>query len=208
VRVNGSEKPKAGRVPAVKKEVLVRVHVVLMSALAIVLSASAVEADSLNCRLVGSCGIPGVPLTVAVAGSHAYVATLDSGLYVVNVGFPNHPAVVGSCRVPGMPVMPAVYWNHVYLTSLDSGLYVINVTDPQSPQVVGCFRSSADGDIQAVAVAGSYAYVTYGDSGLRVLDISNPQSPAQVSYLRTDGPAGDIKVSGSCAYVTEYDWGG
>ncbi|HTW90614.1 MAG TPA: hypothetical protein VMH22_02795 [bacterium] len=170
----------------------------LMFALSLLLVGMA-RADSLGVRLVGHCDTPGSASDVAVAGSYAYVADWNSGLRVITVADPAHPAEVGSVDTPSQAGWVAASGSYAYVAALSSGLHVISVSNPASPTEVGhCQTHGAFG----VAVSGSYAYV--GDSsGLRVISISDPAHPAEAGYCATTGSAEDVAVQGNYAYVVD-----
>jgi len=44
-----------------------------------------------------------------------------------------------------------------------------------------------------------------GGGGLRVVDVSNPASPTEIGFYDTPGWARGVAVSGSTAYVADYD---
>ena len=62
-----------------------------LALVALALTATVAQADSLNCRLVGSCDTPGSADGVAVAGNYAYVADMLSGLRIIDVTNPQSP---------------------------------------------------------------------------------------------------------------------
>jgi DNA-binding beta-propeller fold protein YncE len=130
--------------------------------------AAPVTADSLNCRLVGTCDTPGRALGVAVAGNHAYVADDEAGLRVISVSDPAHPSEVGYYDTPGDAYGVAVAGNYAYVADGFAGLRVISVSDPAHPSEVGYYDTPSHA--YGVAVAGNYAYVADVYAGLRVIE--------------------------------------
>jgi hypothetical protein len=173
---------------------------VLMVCLGLTLAWSAAQADSLNCRLVGSCDTPGSAGGVAVSGNYAYVADGPTGLRVIDVTNPQNPIEVGYCALPtGMATYPVVSGNYAYVANDVAGLRIIDVASPQNPTEVGHYDTP--GQASGVAVFGSYAYVADRYSGLRVIDITSSTNPTEVGYFVTPDAANCVVVSGNYAYV-------
>ena len=57
-----------------------------------------------------------------------------------------------------------------------------------------------------VAIQGNYAYVA-AQGAVSVLDISNPSHPVQIAAIDTPGSAEGIAISGTYAYVADWDSG-
>jgi hypothetical protein len=143
---------------------------------------------------VGSVDTPGSAQSVAVWGTHAYVADDVSGLQVINITNPASPEIVASVDTPGVAVDVAVFGTLACVADYDSGLHVIDITEPESPQIVG---SVDTGRTRSVAVSSTHAYVV--SDGLLVVDITNPANPQIVGSV--DTPGGGVAVSGNHAYV-------
>lgn len=164
-------------------------------AVLVFLVASAAQADSLNCRLVGQCDTPGWARGVVVAGSYAYVADGPARLRVIDVSNPVCPVECGHSDSGSYAQGVAVAGNHAYVADL-SGLRVIDVSDPANP--AECGYCSMSRDAFGVAAVGNYAYVGDGWGGLRVIDVSNPQSPTEVGVCSTPGIAWGVAIVGLC----------
>jgi hypothetical protein len=101
--------------------------------------------------------LPGLVKDIAVYGSYAYVACYDSGLHIVDVSDPAHPAEIGSYDAPGLAEGVAVSSSYAYVADNWEGLRIINISDPTRPSEVGFYDTP--GGAADVAVSGSYAYV-------------------------------------------------
>src|SRR5579863_7690148 len=161
--------------------------------------------------LVAQLATPASANDVRVSGSVAYVAQ-DSGLLLVDVTDPAHPARLGSLPLPGgRQVRLAVGGaGLVYLADLTFGLRVVDATNPMQPVAVGAL--ALPGTPRAVSLggtgqggygmAGSYAVVACGDGGVAVVDVSDPTAPVVVGATPPDQPrAGSVTVRGHYAYV-------
>jgi hypothetical protein len=175
----------------------------LLALVALALTATVAQADSLNVRLVGSCDTPGQAGGVAVSGNYAYVADDSAGLRVISVSDPAHPVEVGYYDTPGVASSVAVAGNYAYVADGATGLRVISVSDPAHPTEVGYYDTPGYAD--GVAVAGSYAYVA--DGCLRVISVSDPAHPVEVGYFNTPGFTYGVAVAGNYAYVACYTSG-
>jgi hypothetical protein len=154
---------------------------------------------------------PGSANDVRVSGTVAYVAE-DSGLLLVDVTDPTHPARLGSLAIPGgRQVRLAVGGGGlVYLVDLTFGLRVVNAGNPLQPVQVGSLAlpgtpravSLGGTGLGGFGLAGSYAVVACGDGGVAVVDVSDPTAPRQVGSTPPDQPrAGSVTVRGHYAYV-------
>src|SRR5579863_3839516 len=154
--------------------------------------------------LVAQLATPASANDVRVSGSVAYVAQ-DSGLLLVDVTDPAHPARLGSLPLPGgRQVRLAVGGaGLVYLADLTFGLRVVDATNPMQPVAVGAL--ALPGTPRAVSLggtgqggygmAGSYAVVACGDGGVAVVDVSDPTAPVVVGATPPDQPrAGSVTV--------------
>jgi hypothetical protein len=163
-------------------------------------------ADSLNVRLMGSCRTPGLAMAVAVSGGYAFVADWSSGLRVISLSDPAHPAEVGHIDTPDSAERIAVSGNYAYMTCLGAGLRIISVADPTHPTEVGSYDTP--GLSSGVAVDGSFAYVAGVDSGLWVISITDPAHPTVIGrWMESGTMTSSIAVAGHFVYVLDYSQG-
>jgi hypothetical protein len=156
--------------------------------------------DSLLCRLVGRCDVPGPCVGVAVSGDIACVALAESGMCVLDIGDTVNPSVVGR-YLHSRNYVSAVDMDGDYAYLADNyGLRVIDVSDPANPTQVGVYHTppSAIG----VTKVGNYAYVAAWTSGLRIVDVSTPTLPVEVGHCTTDS-ARTVVIAGNYAYVAD-----
>lgn len=154
--------------------------------------------DPAHPAVVGrSAVLPGIVGDVAVMGSHAYVATGESGLSVINIVDPVAPTEVGFYDGKNAEDV-AVAGDYAYITGRQD-LRIINVANPAAPTEVGFF--DAHGGTYGVAVAGNYAYVATGVKGLRIVDVADPTAPTEVGSFQTLGEARQVAAVGNTAYV-------
>jgi hypothetical protein len=139
---------------------------------------------------------------VAVLGSVACVASLGSGVYVLDVSNLAQPTVVGHYDTAGIAVTVVMQGTYVYVADGDNGLVVLDLTDPANPIAVGAL--SAGGNFyEDIAISGSRVYAA-DLAGLAVIDITDPTQPAELGYLSMVGlgkGTSGVAVSGSYAYV-------
>lgn len=159
--------------------------------------------DSENPVIVGGVETPGGAVSVAVWGTHAFVADSyiwdRSGLQVIDISNPENPQIVGSIDTPGDAKHVAVAGNYAYLADGDA-LQVIDISNPERPQII----RSLDVEAKYVTIAEYYAYV--GGDGFHVVDITNPEI-AQVVSSWPAANVSNIEISGNHAYFTRYDYG-
>ena len=163
--------------------------------------------SSAHPRTIGSLDVEGDPWSIAVSGSHAYVAG-DHGLRVFNVSDPARPRAVEVFNNEIRDV--AVQDERAYLTD-DTGLQVLDVSSPTTPRKIG--NLSLDGTAANLAVAGEYAYVAVNNQegdrnaggtshGLRIVDLSVPTAPRSVAAFDTPGPVSEVALERGQAYIT------
>jgi hypothetical protein len=172
--------------------------------LSLVLVAAA-SADSLNCRYVGGCDLPGDAWNVALSGNYAYIADDTSGLRVVDVSNPPSPAEVGYFDTPWNARGVALYSSYAFVADGGDGLWMINVADPAHPVQAGFFDGTP-GLMEDVAVVWPYAYVADNYLGLRIINVMNPDSLREVGRCPAT-LAWDVAVSGSYAYAARVSAG-
>jgi hypothetical protein len=162
-----------------------------------------VHADSLNCRLVGTCDLPGFEIDVEVQDSFAYLADFDYGLRIVNVADPQNPSEVGFWGATMITMGVAVRDTLVYAACGSTGLYVISAADKEDPQQVGhCGTPSVAAE---VALADTLLYVADRDAGLRIINVADPASPTEIGHVESLGVVNDVTVAGGYAYVVSAE---
>ena len=182
-----------------------KVAVLVMLVVGVVARADA--ADTLNCRLVGSCQLDGTG--VALFGNFAYVSDGDGSLYILDVSDPGAPYVVGRFDTTGMSRSVAVSGTFAYVIAYGSfnGLWIIDVSDPMEPRAVGQYYYPHNVGGIVLSVCFDYAYMPAGPYGLRILDMTDPQEPYEVAHWDGLGATRGVALSGNLAYVADMDSG-
>ena len=173
---------------------------------------SASHAGRLAQTAGGTAALDGA-LSVFVKGSHAYVASSESGaLEVIDISDSSAPSHAGKLADTegGAELTEAssvfVRGDYAYVAAGGSGgaLQIVDVSNPTSPSHAGKLSLN---DPMGVFVRGDYAYVAL-DSGdaLAVVDVRNPAEPRLVStHSLAVGGARRVHVAGNHAYVTQLD---
>jgi hypothetical protein len=134
---------------------------------------------------LSSVAIPGYANSVAVNGTHAYVAAGSAGLQIVGVSNREAPAVESSLSLNGNANDVAVVGTKAYVAAGSGGLVVADISNPLAPALAGA--AALPGTAWDVAVGNSTAFVAAGSSGLQVVDVSNPASPVSRGSLALPG---------------------
>lgn len=141
---------------------------------------------------------------VVVQKNLAYLAAMENGLVVLDVGNPAAIRAMGRI-VPELAFPDAktdkskinarglkLQKNLAYLCYDAGGVRVIDVADPKKPAEIGRYSNPAmNGKPRAynnIALNGSLAYVTVDYVGLEILDISNPRAIKLVSWWNPWNP--------------------
>ena len=139
---------------------------------------------------------------IVTSDSMAYITTMDSGTYAINISNVSSAGVIGRYRSPvatylgGLRIAKSS--NVVYLAYYD-GLLALDVSRPDSMKQASFFPTG--GFSSNVALKNNLAYLASGLSGLWILDISIPQQPRPVSNVMTGGFVSDVIVEENYAYL-------
>jgi len=166
-------------------------------------------ADTLNCRLVGSCQLPYAVIGVVLSGNFAYVSGSYGSLFILDVSDPTAPHEVGRFDTADYCNSVAVSGDLAYLTAYGSfdGFWIVDISDPQEPYAVGRYSSPCGGDDIVPSSDFDYAYMPADFKGLRVLDMSDPLEPYEVGHWDGLGKTRGVALSAKLAYVTDNDSG-
>lgn len=163
-------------------------------------------------HLVGNLPTPGIAVSVAVAGDHAYMGDYFGGnhFHVVGIADPTGPVLLGSVDLPirlnaveasggrvygvGDSYLPAIYT-----------LYVFDVDDPTQPAILGQLDLPDRGF--GMDVQGDLAYIACDGAGLQIVDISDPAELQVVGTLATESTAFGARVDGDILYLATYTGG-
>ncbi len=141
---------------------------------------------------------------MVVQDGRLYVAE-ESGLGVVDVSDPAHPAALGhlwfDLERKMATVGVAVQGQYAYVAYAAYGLRVVDVSRPADLHIVGSVLPQ--GGCAGVAVAGDRAYCVSGFDGLAVIDVSQPTSPTVLGRVDTPGYATAVTLAGELALVSD-----
>ena len=118
---------------------------------------------------------------IDICGNFAYLALLDSGMCVINIGDPSNPSITNSYRRNDRIVYDIKVQGR-YAYQVDGDLEVLDIS---TPRVQLRSATVTPDESSALTISGDYVYLTGGaqENGLLVYDISDPQSPALASNL-------------------------
>ena len=145
--------------------------------------------------------LPGMVADITISGNYAYIAAMEGGLRVIDIGNPADPFEVGYYDTPSSAHAVDLSGGYAYVADFDAGLRVVDISDPSNPFEVGFYDTL--GESRGVDVSGEYAYLADGGTGLRIISISNPYNPIEVGNYDTPGTAYDVRVSGGYAYIAD-----
>lgn len=155
-------------------------------------------------HLVGEWRIPGSGWSLAMTGTHAFVA--GEGLYhVFEIASGERAPVIGSVEIPyGNKV--ALSRSYAYVANGRSSLLVIDVGNPQSQELSSSMDFLGQGPTHSVAVSGVLACVGT-TTGLNVIDISDPMNLQLAGQVDTPDQAAGVALLDDHAYVAVSDAG-
>ncbi len=146
--------------------------------------------------------LPGSAEDIFISGTHAYIASYNQGLYVVQVAKYSGLEFCGSYWMSGSEFAEGVFveGEYAFLAYGSSGLQIIDIRDPYNPMKISDHGVSG-GYASSVFVSGFYAFVAAESSGLQIIDVSSPWSPWWVDDYIPPGNVSDVFVSGTYAYI-------
>ena len=156
--------------------------------------------DAASRAVVGRLFLAEAGESIAISGSHAYVETQASGIYVLDISIPTVPTVVGHMATPGNTQRVALDGLHAYIVhnaTGRSGLQIVDVTNPAAPHPVS--ELTIPWTALNIVVQDHYAYVAAFE-GLYVIDIADAAAPRLVTMVTTQG-GGSLVVEGTQAYL-------
>ncbi len=148
--------------------------------------------------------VQGQPNDVVASQDNLYIAGMEGGLLVVDIGEPGMPAAVGQpLDVPGAAHDSHLLDGYLLTAAGYGGLKTYDLRDPPQAELVS--TTPIAGRTTEVAVVGTIALLASGKT-LRAFDVSTPAQPvwqAQVELLPEDPSAKifALEVSGSTAYA-------
>jgi hypothetical protein len=132
---------------------------------------------------------------VAILDKHAYVATGETGLYIVDTSDPEYPRITGQVDTPGHAWDVVVEGHRLYVADEYRGLHIVSLDDPGAPVRLGGYdRPSRETFFHDLAVQGTLLYVADGDvanGGLRIIDATDPAAPVETGFLPLSSVTGD-----------------
>lgn len=147
--------------------------------------------DPVDPQPLGFLPLASASVDVAVAGPHAFVAELTTGLQVVDISDPTAPELRHT--VSSTPRQIALQGFHAYLAAGGAGLQVVDISTPESAGIVGSV--SLPGTATGVDVLGDHAYVAVVDEGLQAVDITDPSLPTLVGSLDLLQPVTGVDIA-------------
>jgi hypothetical protein len=151
---------------------------------------------------LGMVDVSGLAEEIAVADGLAYVASRDTGLFVVELSNPDFPKQIGSFDTPGYYSQDVtVVRERAYMADGAAGLWILDISDPTDPFTLGAVDTP--GFARAVEISGGHAYMADSDGGMRVVDISDGTNPIEIGSLESSAYTVDVSIVGNYAYLAE-----
>jgi len=149
-------------------------------------------------------------LDIEVKGSSAFVANWATGVSIIDVSDPAHPALKQSIPLLtgyggygtqsiALKDGAAYAWHHADWDN--QAMYIVDLNMPVDIKQSSTFTFQEPP--RGMAFAGPYAYVAAGYIGLRVLDIRNPLAVTEVGHAATALESGKVAIAGDYAFVAE-----
>ena len=137
-------------------------------------------------------------------GARAYIAAGDSGLQIVSLADPAHPALLGTWSLPQQSAAVALAGTLACVADTSNGLHLIDIAKPEAPQP----RSTVPLSARAldVATSGGFAYLANAERGLQIVDLNRPANPLR-GNCATSGTARSVALAGRKAFLAAGNGG-
>ena len=152
----------------------------------------------------------GAPVRIQIRGRYAYVADgWDTGLYIVDVGDPDHPQSVAKIPVVGKfgaPFDVALIDHFALIAERGDGLGIIDVSNPTAPVRIGNIK--VPGSLaNSVTVRDRLAYLGNEEAGLVIYDVSDPAKPVLIGQSKAAIGANGLGLGNGTAVVAGWTSG-
>lgn len=143
----------------------------------------------------------GTPVwAIQVVNDYAYISDSYTGLLIVNISNPSHPAYVGFYNTVGVSVDQSIQDQYAYVADgTDGGLQIINISDPSNPTLTGHYAT--EGNAIALFTLGNYAYVCDYEFGIDIVSVVSPSSPYLIHSIPVSDHAWDVYVDNNLIYI-------
>ncbi|MEO7328854.1 MAG: trypsin-like peptidase domain-containing protein, partial [Minicystis sp.] len=146
------------------------------------------------------------PISIAVAGTLAYLGTENGKVLVVDIASPRSPKILKTLVLAeGKVIQELTVTGHLLLAgAADLGLHVLDITAPTMPVLLSRVAMST---LRGLTADGDLVFVADGYNGLQIVDIADPSHPEVLPTGNFKGDVYDVAVSGPYAYVSDKDQG-
>lgn len=142
---------------------------------------------------------------LALANNHAFIATTNGGVLVVDVAESTAPTVVARLQLPHAAKQLHAINNRLYVAG-DKQLSIVDIQHPATPAVIGRYAMS-DAIIALDVLANGFAAILLTNNTLLALDTSKANNPQLLSTTTLEGEGYDLTISESRIYLAMGDSG-
>ena len=138
---------------------------------------------------------------------HAYVATLFTGLKIIDYSDPSSPKLIGQYLPHDRVDYVSVSGNYAYVLG-DTDLQVVNISNPASPveeDVIPLAYQRYNTGFGMILASGSKLFVIGETGKLFTIDVSNPSAVKITNIITTKYSPTYISLDKNYLYVTELD---
>lgn len=129
--------------------------------------------------------------------SHAFVASLEGGVHILDISEPAIPRLIGHFATDGAATNVALAGEFVYVLDSQHGVLQLDGRDPEQLTLLASYIETQLPI--AAAIQGEYLYLLDSDS-LQIIDLRTMHRQARYSQLQSPT---DLAVVGSTLYVTD-----
>lgn len=147
----------------------------------------------------GSCEIDDRGREIFVSGNYAYIASGESGLFILNISDFNQPEVIGHYDSPDMAFDVDVSDELAFIAD-DDGMRIINISDPNNPYEVGFYDTPLSWGSVDIKVIGNIAILLHR-YGIFTIDVSNPSNPVLIDSYFLACNSGNLNIQDEYIYL-------
>jgi len=146
---------------------------------------------------------PGYAVGLALNQNHIFIATFE-GVYIVDISTPDDPNPVATIHSSGVTLDLTIDRNYLFCANGSSGLYIHDIKNIEAPKKVSQLPMNS---AAKVVIYEKTAFVADREGGMHMVDIYDPHNPEIIGTIKTPGPAVDMAINDSLAFIADESTG-
>ncbi|MDP8205438.1 MAG: T9SS type A sorting domain-containing protein [Candidatus Electryonea clarkiae] len=150
------------------------------------------------------------PVSVAVQQPFAYLATEQSGLFILDLSNPSSPIIVNRLTFEESVAQVDANDSLAFLLVRNTTLKILDISNPYELEVIGEMEDSFPGSwfvrMDEYLIAFKTGSSSNSDTEISVVDFSDPTAPEVIGQTTIQGGKYSFAVHGNYLYVATWSW--